>query len=153
MQSVYAGASAVITGNSVFTMPGANTLPPISSGDQYMDTPLQPMSATSVLDWDVHANMSQNVGGAYIVNACLFRGSAAIAYSWYYPSTAGAGGNWDDTVDLDVRVMAGVTTSDSYTFRMGVHTSGGSVSLNGRASTQQGGAAGISHLRGEEIAS
>jgi hypothetical protein len=111
LQTVSFETGAVATGTTV--IPGDDTIPQITEGDQYMTLAITPRSATSKLLIDVTMLLSFSVAGSGI-NGALFQDSTAnaLAASTNFSTTANGA--------MQFRIHHGMTsgTTSATTFRV-----------------------------------
>lgn len=114
---------AVATGTTA--IPGDDTIPQITEGDQYMTLAITPLSASNTLVIEVSAFMSSSGGSA--VRWALFQDATANALA--------AGGDESPGnaslrhAGLTHTMTAGTTSATTFRFRMGIGS--GTLTFNG----------------------
>lgn len=113
-------------------IPGDNTIPQSTEGDQYLSVTLTPTNAGSLLVVDVLLSCGTNVPTTAV--AALFRDSGAGALS-VTASTMPVTGEAFVQLSLQLFVTAGSTASTTFKVRAGATGGGGTFCVNGAPNT------------------
>lgn len=125
VQQVDSLSTAVATGTTV--IPGDDTIPQSSEGDQYMTATIIPRSATNKLVIEANVMVS-NSAASYHQIVALFQDSTAnaLAATMSFGSTAGA----ILSIKLTYTMTAGTTSATTFKVRSGANTAG-TTTFNG----------------------
>lgn len=129
VQVVNTQTGAMATGTTA--IPGDNTKPQITEGDQYMTLEITPTSATNKLLVDVVWIGTNTNAGVYLIVA-LFQDSTADALACGL-ARPGAGG-YVETIHFTHYMTAGTTSATTFKVRAGGDT-GATTTFNGSAGT------------------
>ena len=125
VQVVNFQTGAVATGTTV--MPGDNTIPQITEGNEYMTLAITPTSAVNVLRIDVVYQAASNATN--YMTAAIFVGTTANALA-AITSYKGTAADSREARAFSHRVVAGVTTELTFRVRLG-NASAGTTTFNG----------------------
>ena len=125
IQVVNFQTGAVATGTTV--MPGDDTIPQITEGNQYMSLAITPTNADNILIIEVGLFAATSVASAFII--ALFVGDTANALA--ATSTVHNDVNGWDPGAIAYHMVAGVTTELTFRVRAGLNTSN-TTTFNGR---------------------
>jgi len=126
LQRVSTTFSSVATGSTV--LPYDNTIPQNTEGDQYMTQAITPLSATSVLEINVIAQLSGGI--ASTLTGAIFRDSTANALAAAAINNPTAGGAGE--VFMKTIANSGSVSATTFKFRAGMNVSG-NTTFNGSA--------------------
>jgi hypothetical protein len=145
IQKVSTLVSAFASGSTV--LPGDNTVPQNTEGDQYMSLSITPTNALNILYVTVTINVSSNVSD--YLTAALFQDSTAGALNaiTYYPTAA----NRPQPMTFVYKLAAGTTSATTFKVRAG-SASAATISFNGNAGSALFGGVFTSSIVIEEIA-
>lgn len=129
VQVVHTQNGALATGTTI--LPGDNTIPQITEGDQYMTLAITPTNSSNTLDIDVRVILGNST--AAFVTAALFQDATAnaLAAQMVYQSAA----NGVNLLTFRYRMAAGTTSATTFRVRGGLHVAG-TTTFNGSAGTQ-----------------
>lgn len=144
-QIVSAQTGAAATGTTV--IPGDDTIPQITEGDQYMTLAITPKSATSILYISVVAVCSSNAAGATL-GVVLFQDATANALAATLVTQGTASGL--NTVPLNHVMTSGTTSATTFRIRIGANIAG-TTTFNGNAGARLYGGAMASGIRIIEV--
>lgn len=136
----------VATGTTV--IPGDNTIPQNTEGDQYMQLSITPTSAVNVLVVEADAQCAHSSAGTVMVLA-LFQDTTANALAAMSHTHGGAG----QTVNLHLRtapIIANTVSATTFKTRIG-GAGAGTTTFNGSAGAQLYGGVMASGMRATEI--
>lgn len=129
VQRVTTVTGAVATGTTL--IPGDNTIPQNTEGDQYMTLAITPTSAANYLDIEVVWNGTSSVSSH--IGVALFQDSTANALAATY--VAVSGGGFAQNACFKYRMTAGTTSATTFKVRAGGNTAG-TVTFNGVGGAQ-----------------
>jgi hypothetical protein len=145
LQCVTSATGALATGTTI--IPGDDTIPQNTEGDQYMTQAITPSAAANLLEVDANlwlANTAVN-----IMYAVLFQDSTANALA---SSTAGtvAGANYAESASLHYTGVAMGVAATTFKIRAGGGAAG-TTTFNGQNGVRQHGGVAASFLKVKEI--
>ena len=145
VQTVSYQTGAVDTGTT--TIPGDDSIPEITEGDEYMTLAITPTSATNKLLIKALANVATTANGYPMVMG-LFQDSTtnALAATVDFVSTSGA----NTQICLTHYMTAGTTSSTTFRIRIGC-TNAGTTTFNGVASGRYFGGVMASSITIQEV--
>lgn len=129
VQVVHTQTGALSTGATI--LPGDNTIPQITEGNEYMTLAITPTSSANILDIDVRVILGNSV--AAFVTAALFQDATANALSaqMIYQSAA----NGVNLLTFRFRMTANTTSATTFRLRGGLHVAG-TTTFNGSGGAQ-----------------
>lgn len=144
-QAVHSQTGVMATGTTI--IPGDNTIPQNTEGDQYMTATITPKSASNKLLIEIVANTGNSISGAWVIGA-LFQDSTANALA----ACAMANSATSAVQQLVIRheMTAGTTSATTFKFRAG-GSSAGTTTFNGQGGAQLFGGVAASSIRITEI--
>ena len=122
LQTVNIETGAVATGTTI--LPGDDTIPQITEGNEYMTLAITPQSATSKLIIEVTAVLASNAAAGNILAAALFQDSTANALAVVSMPTAAAP---PSTLSFRHVMTSGTTSSTTFRVRAGCGIAGTTV--------------------------
>jgi len=141
VQIVHTTTGAVATGTTV--IPGDDTIPQITEGDQYMSLAITPLSATNRLFIE-HIGSFAHPNINAVMCVALFVGTTANALGCHYDESPAAN-RMPRNYSVSHDMVAGVTTT--LTFRVRAGGDAGTTTFNGRAGNRMFGGVIASILR------
>lgn len=141
VQIISTNYNAVATGTTV--LPGDNTIPQNTEGDQYMSQSITPKSATNILLIEANVMLS-NTASAGDLTMALFQDSSASAVaatSQTFPTST-----YLQNLYLRHEMVSGTTASTTFKIRCGGN-SAGTTTFNGQAGTRRFGGVTISNIK------
>lgn len=138
-QVQYTMSTAVATTTS--SIPIDDTIPQIGEGTQFMSQAITPKATTNLLEIEVMA-FCQGSAQAYVVGA-FFQDATANAIAAADVTIASNG--FVEQMSLKHIMVAGTTSSTTFSFRMGVST--GTLTFNGASSSRYFGAITKSYIK------
>lgn len=144
LQVVHFDTGALATGTT--TIPGDDTIPQQTEGDQYMSLAITPKAADSTLRIDVTFNFS--CSGSAIAAAPLFRDAVADAIGTGFVVTAA---DQSTRISFSDIVSSGSTAATTFKVRAGTNTAT-TITFNGRSAARLYGGSVASSIRITEIA-
>jgi hypothetical protein len=130
IRQLFTSTGTVATGTT--TIPGDNTIPQITEGDQYLSRNIAPSSASSILEIEVYISMlASSVANGIAV--ALFQDSTANALAAAHASTSVAG--FAANITLKHIMLAGTSASTTFSVRIGGNAAG-TITFNGSAGAQ-----------------
>jgi hypothetical protein len=144
LQVVYTITGAVATGTTI--MPGDDSIPQITEGDEFMTLAITPKIATSILLIDVAASISRSAPNAQALALFQDTTANALAVVWelYYA-------NAYFTMQLKHAMVSGTTSSTTFRVRSG-NNGAGTTTFNGDGGSRYYGGKFASHIIITEIA-
>jgi len=146
VQSQATQTGAVNTGTTV--IPGDDTIPQITEGDEYMTQAITPSSASNLLDVSSSIGDLSNSGGGSLTIA-LFQDATVDALAAVINTSGGAGASSGMQL-LHYRLLAATTSATTLRIRAG-STAGGTTTFNGFGGNRKLGGVLNSFLEVKEI--
>jgi len=135
-------------GTGTTTMPGGDSIPSNTQGDQYMTQAITPASSANVLDIEV--KMFGSNSGAVPIQMGLYQDTTTNALQALFSHNSNLA-NGSLTLAINHWLLAGTTSSTTFKMRAG-GTAAGTTSFNGTASIRNMGGVANSYLGIKELA-
>lgn len=145
LQVVDSATGAVATGTTF--IPGDDTIPQQTEGDQYLSATITPRYSTSILEIDALVHIAHTAGSGYLA-AALFQDATAGALATGYQTFINAGYTYQ--VRVRHRMVAGTTSATTFKVRAG-GSAAGTTTFNGTGGARLYGGALTSFINIREI--
>lgn len=146
VQVVNTQTGAVATGTTI--LPGDDTIPQNTEGDQYMTLAITPKSTTNKLKIEVVILLANSAAGASVLTAALFQDSTAGALAAM--SHVASSPAYQTNIVFTHYMTAGTTSATTFKVRAGGNNAG-TTTLNGHTGGRQMGGVMASSITITEI--
>jgi hypothetical protein len=141
-------SGAVATGTTI--IPGDDTIPQITEGDQYFTVAITPTSVVNVLSVEAQLQLATSAGSTLAMIAALFQDATANALAAAEQLILGGSASRNAPVAVSHTMRAGTASSTTLRARAGASVAG-TTTLNGTGGARLYGGVLSSHLTVEEI--
>ena len=139
VQIVTSADGAVATGTTL--IPGDDTIPQNTEGDEYLSVTITPKSATNLLIVSLETNFAHAVLGT--ISVALFKNAAADAIAVF--GLTGEAADRRSVISLTHALVAGGTSAITFKVRAG-GSNAGTITLNGTSGARKYGGKSASHI-------
>lgn len=130
-------------------VPGDDTIPQITEGDQYMSKALTPSSAANILTVEHQGQYANSAAGGNFMAASIFQDSTANALATGWHEQIDTGGF--EQIGVNYAMVSGTSVSTTFKVRAG-YAGAGTTYFNGQGAARRYGGVSASWLEIEEIA-